>query len=294
MNDWRSTFGGVNDHEADWEQVTVFLVPLDEDAERANRRDGSDVLRVGWVAFSSHDETGDDLRRRWTTRTSPGSITPTRSCMPAPDPIPARTCRANTWCASNRQRCTVFLRSSAGPVRCSSRGHGITRRPALAFRMSTTNAATGSTSGRVHRTPGRRSYQRRNVVGPGLQRPLGAGHRRSVGGERAPAGPRYERNGTIRPSWADPSAGPAWTRSRHRSRVRPRRGSRLTAFQQQREALTAELAAQEAVLQELSATATALPPMVSAWPSGWNRRGRTSCGSKKPHCPTSAPRAGRS
>jgi hypothetical protein len=25
MNDWRSTFGGVNDHEADWEQVTVFL-----------------------------------------------------------------------------------------------------------------------------------------------------------------------------------------------------------------------------------------------------------------------------
>ena len=25
MNDWRSTFAGVNDHEADWEQVTVFL-----------------------------------------------------------------------------------------------------------------------------------------------------------------------------------------------------------------------------------------------------------------------------
>ena len=27
MNDWRSTFGGINDHEADWEQVTIFLVP---------------------------------------------------------------------------------------------------------------------------------------------------------------------------------------------------------------------------------------------------------------------------
>jgi hypothetical protein len=37
MNDWRSTLGGVNDHEADWEQVTVLLVPLVEDAERANR-----------------------------------------------------------------------------------------------------------------------------------------------------------------------------------------------------------------------------------------------------------------
>ena len=53
MNDWRSTFGGVNDHEADWEQVTIFLPdPPDQSA------------RPAWVAFSSHDETGDDLRRR--------------------------------------------------------------------------------------------------------------------------------------------------------------------------------------------------------------------------------------
>ena len=53
MNDWRSTFGGVNDHEADWEQVTVFL-PDPPDL----------AARPAWVAFSSHDETGDDLRRR--------------------------------------------------------------------------------------------------------------------------------------------------------------------------------------------------------------------------------------
>ena len=44
----------------------------------------------------------------------------------------------------------------------------------------------------------------------------------------------------------------------------PRPDARLTALEQQREALTAELAAQEAVLQQLSATATALPPMVAA------------------------------
>ena len=54
MNDWRSTFGGVNDHEADWEQVTIFLV------------DRGDLDPApAWVAFSSHDEVGDDLRRRW-------------------------------------------------------------------------------------------------------------------------------------------------------------------------------------------------------------------------------------
>ena len=53
MNDWRSTFGGVNDHEADWEQVTVFLPDPPEP-----------VARPAWVAFSSHDEVGDDVRRR--------------------------------------------------------------------------------------------------------------------------------------------------------------------------------------------------------------------------------------
>jgi hypothetical protein len=54
MNDWRSTFSGVNDHEADWEQITLFLTePVD----------GGDP-ELAWVAFSAHDEVGDDLRRR--------------------------------------------------------------------------------------------------------------------------------------------------------------------------------------------------------------------------------------
>ena len=30
MNDWRSNFGGVNDHESDWEQVTMFLTDDEE------------------------------------------------------------------------------------------------------------------------------------------------------------------------------------------------------------------------------------------------------------------------
>ena len=49
----RPTFAGVNDHEADWEQVTVFLPDPPVTSSRP-----------AWVAFSSHDETGDDLRRR--------------------------------------------------------------------------------------------------------------------------------------------------------------------------------------------------------------------------------------
>lgn len=54
MNDWRSSFHGVNDHEADWEQVFVYLSD-EEDEEPVPR----------WVAYASHDFSGDDLRRRW-------------------------------------------------------------------------------------------------------------------------------------------------------------------------------------------------------------------------------------
>lgn len=53
MNDWRSSFHGINDHEADWENVILYLAPGE---------DG--VLAPRWVAFSSHDGEGDALRRR--------------------------------------------------------------------------------------------------------------------------------------------------------------------------------------------------------------------------------------
>ena len=54
MNDWRSTFSGINDHEADWELVIIYLTEQE-----------SGPPLPAWVAFSSHDEAGDDLRRRW-------------------------------------------------------------------------------------------------------------------------------------------------------------------------------------------------------------------------------------
>jgi hypothetical protein len=52
MNDFRSTFDGINDHESDWEQLFVYV------------SDEEDPVPL-WVAYSSHDFKGDDLRRRW-------------------------------------------------------------------------------------------------------------------------------------------------------------------------------------------------------------------------------------
>jgi len=266
MNDWRSTFGGVNDHEADWEQVTVFLVPLVEDAERTNRADGSDVLRVGWVAFSSHDETGDDLRRRsddpditWVDHTHPvvyaGAGSHSGAYLPGEYLVRVEPPALHRFFAVvSRAGAVLFSwtrdRPAPGvgiPYLDYKRGDGVHIGPGTPHPWTPVliNAETSWV----------RDFS--GLWGLDTDDPFG--------GERAPAGPRYERNGTIRPSWADPVgwAGldkvPA-TAAEYDRAV----DARLTALQQQREALTAELAAQEAVLQQLSATATALPPMVAA------------------------------
>ncbi|MHC4434457.1 MAG: hypothetical protein ACYTBS_21675, partial [Planctomycetota bacterium] len=54
FNNWRSGFFGVNDHEADWEMIYVYLSESDEGE-----------VHPEWVAYASHDFSGDDLRRRW-------------------------------------------------------------------------------------------------------------------------------------------------------------------------------------------------------------------------------------
>ncbi|MEM7091486.1 MAG: hypothetical protein AAF567_00680 [Actinomycetota bacterium] len=51
MNDWRSGYRGMNDHEGDWEQAWVFCDPVDRSPQ--------------WVATSNHDYAGADLRRHW-------------------------------------------------------------------------------------------------------------------------------------------------------------------------------------------------------------------------------------
>ena len=88
-NNWRSGFYGANDHEGDWELVSLYLserddlaagmdladpllhhddrdfdghtgLPLDADWKALTRR-----FHPEWIAYASHDYWGDDLRRRW-------------------------------------------------------------------------------------------------------------------------------------------------------------------------------------------------------------------------------------
>ena len=54
FNDWRSGFYGANDHEGDWEKISVYL----SESETGE-------VRPEWAAYAAHNYTGDDLRRRW-------------------------------------------------------------------------------------------------------------------------------------------------------------------------------------------------------------------------------------
>lgn len=192
MNDWRSSFSGVNDHESDWEQVTVYLADRDGD------------LAIAWLAFSSHDETGDELRRRaddpdieWigthpVVNAGAGSHS---GAYLAGDYLvrvqPPALARVFGVLTAIRSALFPWTRSQPSlgvgiPYIDYRRGDGVrigpgTDRPWTPILIDAD-------------TPWVRDY--RGLWGLDTEDPFG--------GERAPAGPRYERNGTIRTSWADP------------------------------------------------------------------------------------------
>ena len=193
MNDWRSTFGGVNDHEADWEQVTIFLPDPPDPSSRP-----------AWVAFSSHDEAGDDLRRRaddpdleWRD-THPvvfaGAGSHSGAYLPGDYLLtvePAALGRMLGWLRRLSRFLLPWTRTHAGTAfgipfidyrrgdgRAVGPGEDITWDPVLVD----------------DETPWVRDY--RGLWGLDTGDPFG--------GERAPAGPRYERGGSVRLCWSDP------------------------------------------------------------------------------------------
>lgn len=200
MNDWRTHFGGANDHEADWEQVFVYL------------EDRPDGPRPVWCAAAAHESRGDDLRRRWddpdlhrdgdhpvlyvgagshATYFEPGEYVTT---VPVPGFRPLRgllEALRVLWRDVLRQvdpgDLTERLRSWLSvPFIDYARGDG---------------SAVG---------PGGTQEWRRLLIGDHV--PWVSRYRGLFGldtydrfaGERAPAGPKFGRDGTIRRSWYDP------------------------------------------------------------------------------------------
>jgi energy-converting hydrogenase Eha subunit C len=193
MNDWRSRFGGVNDHEADWELVIVYLAEQEHGPPRP-----------AWVACSSHDHYGDDLRRRWDdpdlrrdgnhpvvfagAGSHSGAFTPGDYVISV-DPPQLRKVIARL---RRLQRLLAPWRDEARPVA----GFGI---PFVDYargdgkEIGSGRQAQWTATLIGDETPWVRDYR-------GL---WGLDTEDRFGGERAPSGPRYERNGTVRPAWAN-------------------------------------------------------------------------------------------
>ena len=195
FNDWRSTFSGINDHEADWELVSVYLAE-GEPGEPPTPR---------WVAASCHDHSGDELRLGWD---DPGL----RREGSHPVIFAGAGSHAGTFAPDD-----VVVSVKLPPLRRVVEGSArLVRKLVPLARWTPPAGAFGLPFIDYCRGDGL-------VVGPGGDRPWdvcvisgdtpwardfrglwGLDTHDFLGGERAPAGPRYERGGVLRGSWADP------------------------------------------------------------------------------------------
>jgi len=202
MNDWRTSFAGANDHEADWEQCFVFLEEGD---------DGSTT--PVWFARAAHDEVGADLRRRWDDPllqrkddhpvifAGAGShaayIEPGEYLQAVPLQLPPRI-RSTT--AAIRQFWTTTLGQGQGPDGAPE--SSIAAVPFVDYaRGDGVSVGPGQPNGW---TPMLIDDDTPWVAGfEGL---FGLDTEDRLAGERAPAGPKWARDGRPRQSWIDPIA----------------------------------------------------------------------------------------
>ncbi len=194
-NPWRSGFNGVNDHESDWEMISVYLYA-----------DG-DRLLPEWVAYASHDYHGADLRRRWDDRVD----------LEVEGQHPVVYAGAGSHAAYFRAGEYQAEVSVPTPVRLRGLSRALSRfwRTTLGQTVETGNPlripfidfARGDG---VAVGPGHENEWSPNVIDeetPWASRYHGLWGlfaRDPISGENAPAGPMYERDGLPRHSWFDP------------------------------------------------------------------------------------------
>ena len=205
FNNWRSGFVGVNDHEADWEMVYVYLSELS---------DGG--VKPEWVAYASHDFSGDDLRRRWDD--------PELEKVDGHPVIYAGAGSHASYYAPGDYLAELELPFLKPLVRMVDVLQNLGRRLIRQTRGET-DPETSGPSFNIFRIPFV-DYARGDgvAVGPGADKPWGPPvllneaqrwalnyrglwglyARDPIAGENAPAGPVYNRDGTMRRSWYDP------------------------------------------------------------------------------------------
>jgi hypothetical protein len=255
MNDWRSTFEGANDHEADWEQCFVVCEAGD---------DG--VIRPAWFCAAAHDEKGDDLRRRWddprlTVEDGHPIVYPgagshatylERGEYIMRLPFPGeRNLRGPLDLLRHVWRDTLdqpdpgdlaqnVRRALSVPFVDYARGDGVVVGPG--GDVGWTPHLIGDGDGWVSDYTG--------LWG------LDTGDR--FAGERAPAGPKFTRTGTVRQSWHDPLGFSGLDKVAPPSQVIPTLEARIADLTASRSSLAAEAVDLERALPLLDAEIAAL------------------------------------
>jgi hypothetical protein len=201
FNNWRSGFFGANDHEADWEMLTVFLY------QRAD-----DTLAPAWVAYAAHDLHGADLRRAWDD-TDQLTRVGTHPVVYAGAGSHAAYFKKGEYVAEIEvpylRQITRPLRRFASFWRQALRQAGFDSVPGTSnlFRIPFVDYARGDG---ISIGPHHVRVWSPVVIEPappwicGYRGLWGYFARDPAAGENAPSGPMYNRDGTVRRAWYDP------------------------------------------------------------------------------------------
>jgi hypothetical protein len=210
FNNWRSGYYGMNDHEADWEMVAVYL------SESSEGQPARGDVTPEWVAYASHDFSGDDLRRCWddlelekvgehpVVYAAAGSHASYYQAgeylveveVPAFTPVRRVFEMVQTFLQQKLRQFTDEAQHAEEPQTVNmfrlpfvdyARGDGLTIGPGQEKCWASPYLITSS-------LPWVSQY--RGLWGRFISDPLA--------GENAPAGPMYNRDGSVRRAWYDP------------------------------------------------------------------------------------------
>jgi hypothetical protein len=204
-NNWRSGFFGANDHEADWEMINIYLYEGDDHE-----------LVPEWVAYANHDFSGDDLRRHWDDPELEKI-----GCHPV---IYAAAGSHASYYTAGEYLTQVEIPFLSPLVKLVDYIQILWRRLLKQTRVVSENDGIPS-SFNVFRIPfvdyargngfsigygGAASWNEPLLIEPApgwvtdFRGLWGYYARDPIAGENAPAGPRYNRDGSVRRAWYDP------------------------------------------------------------------------------------------
>ena len=257
MNDWRSSFYGVNDHEADWEQVFVYVYENDQGE-----------LEPRWVAYASHDFKGDDLRRRWD------------------DPLLDKVGTHPVVYAGAGSHASYFERGEymvgIEPDFLKPAEHFVQQARKFWYeqlRMGRQDQPVETGSSRPLLSIPHVDYARGDgkSIGPGQPEawsPVvisdevpwvdkyrglwGLDTRDVIGGERAPSGPKYNRDGSVRQSWYDPLGWAGMDKVPTPPQIPQKMQERTAQSEQYLQTLDAQIAEKRRTVEELELDITSL------------------------------------